>query len=157
MDIKHRLMKQVFDVIPVMGDDEDAYNQYQKEESDKRLTVERDRLVRQREEAERKEREERERRERERRSRFATRPTKVPTPPPPIVEEPPPQPPVTTEERVLEVNSLRPPTHSKIYAKSRIKKSNKPLLSMRTYVKIHTRLHVPLQSQSLIFCDAIHR
>merc|ERR1711871_1519963 len=103
LDIKERLMNQVFKTIPVMSDDEEAYAAYQKDESDKRLTGERERVRVLREQAEQKEKEEKERREKERKARYqqilqqqAAR-MKATEPPPQVVPE------KTREQRIQEI------------------------------------------------------
>jgi hypothetical protein len=84
LDIKERLMQQVFQVIPTMGDDEEAYSQYHKEQAGKRLTQEK-RLSKAA--LEQKEREEREKREKERKAKaraFALQPKPKPAVPEPL-------------------------------------------------------------------------
>lgn len=84
LDIKERLMQQVFQVLPTMGDDEEAYAQYHKEQAGKRLTQEK-RLSKAA--IEQKEREEREKKERERKAKAKA--YVLPPKPKPVAEPPP--------------------------------------------------------------------
>ena len=96
LDIKERLMNQVFKSLPVLPDDEEAYAQYHKEQAEKRLTGDSRFKVALAEKE--KEKEEREKKDKERRraANLALR-AKAMVPPTPVIPQ------VVTIDRVDEI------------------------------------------------------